>query len=91
VLGTHKFVYDIWGDAVNTAKRMESHGLPGRMHVSTRQALGNAFRFEPHGLLEVKGKGSMETYFLYRQYGPQFGLGPRYPTRPYISVRWVWQ
>ena len=67
VLGTHKFVYDVWGDTVNTAKRMESYGLPGRVHVSaaTRQALGDAFRFEPRGALKVKGKGSMETYFLY--------------------------
>ena len=69
VLGTHKFVYDVWGDTVNTAKRMESYGLPGRIHVSaaTRQALGYAFSFEPRGPLEIKGKGSMETYFLYRQ------------------------
>ena len=68
VLGTQKFVYDVWGDTVNTAKRMESYGLPGRVHVSaaTRLALGDAFRFEPRGALEVKGKGSMETYFLYR-------------------------
>jgi adenylate cyclase len=68
VLGTHKFVYDVWGDTVNTAKRMESYGQPGHVHVSaaTRQALGDAFRFEPRGALEVKGKGSMETYFLYR-------------------------
>ena len=68
VLGTHKFVYDVWGDTVNTAKRMESYGLPGRVHVSaaTHQALGEVFRFEPRGALEVKGKGSMETYFLYR-------------------------
>jgi class 3 adenylate cyclase len=69
VLGTHKVAFDIWGDAVNTAKRMESYGLAGRVHVSaaTRQALGNAFRFEPRGPLDVKGKGPMETYFLYRQ------------------------
>jgi class 3 adenylate cyclase len=69
VLGTHKIAYDVWGDTVNTAKRMESYGLPGRVHVSaaTRKALGDAFRFEPRGPLEIKGKGSMETYFLYRQ------------------------
>jgi adenylate cyclase len=69
VLGTHKFVYDVWGDTVNTAKRMESYGEPGRVHVSatTRRALGDAFRFEPRGSLEVKGKGSMETYFVYRR------------------------
>ena len=69
VLGTHKFVYDVWGDTVNIAKRMESYGLPGRIHVSaaTRRALGDAFRLEPRAPLEIKGKGSMETYFLYRQ------------------------
>jgi class 3 adenylate cyclase len=69
VLGTHKIAYDVWGDAVNTAKRMESYGLPGRVHVSaaTRKALGNAFRFEPRGPIDVKGKGPMETYFLYRR------------------------
>jgi class 3 adenylate cyclase len=69
VLGTHKIAFDVWGDAVNTAKRMETYGLPGRVHVSaaTRQALGNAFRFEPRGALDVKGKGPMDTYFLYRQ------------------------
>jgi class 3 adenylate cyclase len=69
VLGTHKVAFDVWGDAVNTAKRMETYGLPGRVHVSAaaRQALGNAFRFEPRGPLDVKGKGPMETYFLYTQ------------------------
>jgi class 3 adenylate cyclase len=69
VLGTNKFVYDVWGDTVNTAKRMESYGLPGRVHVSaaTRRSLGEVFRFEPRGALAIKGKGSMETYFLYRQ------------------------
>ena len=69
VLGTHKIAYDVWGDTVNTAKRMESYGLPGRVHVSakTRRLLGDAFRFEPRGLLDIKGKGSMETYFAYRR------------------------
>ena len=69
VLGTHKLAFDVWGDAVNTAKRMETYGWPGRVHVSaaTRQALGNAFRFEPRGPLDIKGKGPMETYFLYRR------------------------
>jgi adenylate cyclase len=68
VIGTHKFVYDVWGDTVNTAKRMESYGAPGRIHISaaTRQALGGAFRCESRGLVEIKGKGPMETYFLGR-------------------------
>lgn len=68
VLGTHKFVYDVWGDTVNTAKRMESYGQPGRIHISaaTREALGGSFRYEPRGAVEIKGKGPMETYFLCR-------------------------
>ena len=67
VIGTHKFVYDVWGDTVNTASRMESHLLlPGRIQISaaTRIALGDRFKFEPRGTVEIKGKGMMETYFL---------------------------
>jgi adenylate cyclase len=69
VIGTHKFVYDVWGDTVNTAKRMESYGAPGRIHISaaTRQAVGDAFPCERRGLIEIKGKGPMETYFLCRR------------------------
>jgi len=66
VIGTHKFAYDVWGDTVNTASRMESHSLPGRIQVSgeTRAMLGDRFRFEPRGTINVKGKGPMETFFL---------------------------
>jgi adenylate cyclase len=66
VIGTHKFVYDVWGDTVNTASRMESHSLPGRIQVSatTRHLLQGRFTFEPRGSLEIKGKGIMETFFL---------------------------
>jgi class 3 adenylate cyclase/CheY-like chemotaxis protein len=66
VIGTHKFVYDVWGDTVNTASRMESHSLPGRIQISaaTRAMLGGRFKFEPRGAIEVKGKGIMETFFL---------------------------
>ena len=78
VLGTHKIAYDVWGDAVNTAKRMETYGLPGSVHVSaaTRKALGNAFRFESRESLHVKGKGPMETYFLYREEGHAHPIQP---------------
>ena len=66
VIGTHKFIYDVWGDTVNTASRMESFGAPGRIHVSaeTYGVLRHDFEFEPRGPLEIKGKGAMETYFL---------------------------
>jgi len=66
VIGTHKFAYDVWGDSVNTASRMESHSLTGRIHLTdaTRRALGGRFALEPRGIIEVKGKGPMETYFL---------------------------
>jgi len=57
-----------WWDTVNTAKRMETYGTPGRIHVSaaTQQILGDAFRFERCGAREIKGKGPMETFFLDR-------------------------
>jgi adenylate cyclase len=66
VIGTHKFAYDIWGDAVNIASRMESHSLPNRIQISaaTHRHLQKSFRLEPHGSVDIKGKGPMETYFL---------------------------
>jgi class 3 adenylate cyclase len=66
VIGTRKFAYDVWGDTVNTASRMESHSLPGRIQVSltTRLALPDHFKFDPRGTLDIKGKGLMKTFFL---------------------------
>ena len=66
VIGSTKFAYDLWGDTVNTASRMESNGLPGRIHVSeaTHDLLRARYRFESRGTIEVKGKGEMKTYFL---------------------------
>jgi len=66
VIGTKKFIYDLWGDTVNTASRMESHGVPGRIHVSsaTHVLLAGMFELEPRGTIEIKGKGMMETYLL---------------------------
>jgi class 3 adenylate cyclase len=66
VIGRRKFVYDLWGDAVNVASRMESHGVPGRIQVSdtVAAALSGEYRFEDRGTIDIKGLGSMHTYFL---------------------------
>ena len=68
VIGRRKFIYDLWGDTVNTASRMESHGLPGQIQVTDRvaAALGPAFARRPRGTIDVKGKGPMATYLLDR-------------------------
>ncbi|NER96072.1 MAG: PAS domain S-box protein [Symploca sp. SIO1B1] len=66
VIGIKKFIYDLWGDTVNIASRMESQGVPGGIQVSanTYQRLHNQFRFEKRGAIAVKGKGEMITYWL---------------------------
>ena len=66
VIGKRKFLYDLWGDVVNTASRMESHGVAGRIQVtdSTRQRLNGSFMLEKRGAIDVKGKGEMHTWFL---------------------------
>ena len=66
VVGSHRFTYDVWSDAVNTASRMESTGVPDRIQVTeeTYGRLCATYRFEPRGTIEVKGKGPMVTYFL---------------------------
>ena len=66
VIGRRKFAYDLWGDTVNTAARMESHGLPGRVHVTAyvRDQLAAQFTFERREPIQVKGKGEMQTYLL---------------------------
>jgi len=66
VIGKRMYVYDVWGDAVNTASRMESHGVAGRVQVSesTRRLLGEPFLLEERGALEVEGKGEVKTWFV---------------------------
>ena len=66
VIGKKKFAYDLWGDSVNTAARMESHGIPGEIQIteSTYNMLKGNYVCEERGIIEVKGKGPMKTYLL---------------------------
>jgi adenylate cyclase len=66
IIGDTRFTYDVWGDAVNMASRMESHGLPGRIQVSDafRSTLQNAFCFDERGIIEIRGIGPTRTWFL---------------------------
>jgi guanylate cyclase len=66
VIGRRRFLYDLWGDTVNMASRMESHGVPDSIHItrSTFELLGDEFATEPRGLVDVKGKGQVETWLL---------------------------
>jgi len=70
VIGRKRFLYDLWGDAVNTASRMESHGTPGRVQITraTYELLADEFECEPRGPIVIKGKGEVETWYL---------IGPR--------------
>ena len=72
VIGTSKFVYDLWGDAVNVASRLETTAPPGRIQVSepVAEALGDAFEVEPRGEVELKGKGPTEAWFLLGRRAP---------------------
>ena len=66
IIGRHKFIYDVWGDTVNLASRLEAQGVPGRIQVSaaTRDALADRYAFEPRGPVEIKGKGQVPAYLL---------------------------
>jgi adenylate cyclase len=66
VIGSHRFLYDIWGNTVNLASRLESHGLPGRIHVSpqTSQLLAGRYELETRGLISLRGIGKIRTAFI---------------------------
>jgi class 3 adenylate cyclase len=69
VIGSKKFSYDVWGDAVNTASRMESFGEPGKIQVSEEfyNYIKDDFDCSHRGKVEIKGKGLMDLYFLIRK------------------------
>jgi class 3 adenylate cyclase len=81
VIGIKKFSYDLWGDTVNTASRMESHGIAGYIQVTaaTYERLKDEYRFEKRGSIQVKGKGEMTTYLLT---GPKVLASDHLPYRP---------
>jgi guanylate cyclase len=66
VIGRKRFLYDLWGDAVNTASRMESHGTSGRIQITraTKELVEDEFVCEPRGSIQLKGKGETETWYL---------------------------
>jgi class 3 adenylate cyclase len=71
VIGRRKFIYDLWGDTVNTASRMESTGVSGQIQVTQAvfDRLRGAYALEARGEIEIKGKGRLRTYFLTRRLG----------------------
>ncbi|MEX0796655.1 MAG: adenylate/guanylate cyclase domain-containing protein, partial [Acidimicrobiia bacterium] len=66
IIGRRKFSYDLWGDTVNLASRMGMTGEPGRIHVpaATRALVADGFSWEERGVIEVKGRGPVETWYL---------------------------
>ena len=86
VIGRRKFAYDMWGDSVNTASRMESHGQPGRVHISesTYNIIKDHFECEERGEIEVKGKGRMKTWLVLRKSSEP--LATREPNDPESHV-----
>ena len=78
VIGIRRFSYDLWGDTVNTASRMESHGLPGciQLTAATYERLKDEYLFEKRSPIQVKGKGEMTTYFL---------ISPKSPAPEHLS------
>jgi adenylate cyclase len=79
VIGRKRFLYDLWGDAVNTASRMESHGTPGRIQITraTYELLEDEFECEPRGTIAVKGKGEVQVWYLLGRRGDTVSAATR--------------
>ncbi len=86
IIGERQLHYDVWGDTVNIASRMQSHGVPGQIQVSdtTQRRLSEAFNLEPRGELDLKGRGTMKTYLLTGRRVPQ--IDPTGGYRDYIDA-----
>ncbi|MCB1140949.1 MAG: adenylate/guanylate cyclase domain-containing protein [Leptospiraceae bacterium] len=89
ILGAQRFNYDIWGDAVNIAQRMESNGVPGKVNISraTYDLTKDFFEFEPRGKIQVKGKGELEMFFV-KGIKPELSLNKfgRTPNRSFRKI-----
>jgi adenylate cyclase len=83
VIGRKRFLYDLWGDAVNTASRMESHGTSGKIQITraTKELLADEFVCEPRGTIPIKGKGEIEAWYLVDRRANPTGQ-PRAHTEP---------
>jgi class 3 adenylate cyclase len=88
VIGVRRFIYDLWGDTVNTASRMESHGIPGGIQVTERtyEKLRDRYSFVERGTVVVKGKGEMRTWLLQARLPQPIPRGvaesPTHPVQP---------
>ena len=84
VIGRRRFLYDLWGDTVNTASRMESHGIPGRIQITdaTRALLGEQFVCTDRGVIDLKGKGPTHTWILEDEQPPADVVEPAPPVDP---------
>ena len=89
VIGRKRFLYDLWGDAVNMASRMESHGTPGRIQITraTYELLAGEFDCEPRGTIAVKGKGEVETWYLIRPLGDRPSAANHEAREPPLAAR----
>jgi adenylate cyclase len=81
VIGTRTFSYDLWGDTVNTASRMESSGVPGAIQITgaTYELIRDAFACESRGPVQVKGKATMETFLLESRRDPRVSFSDESP------------